>query len=138
MHPWTGFTFLSVNYSHFKHDSVQSEAPSEATDPCENVIKMAIIKEASEDIKIEETFRVKQEDRRGELRKRGEKKWRFTNKQNTKQKGFRVQSKTKETRTERLPHIHPWKDNNGTEHRCRYTQRVTSQQDTPGNNHRTI
>jgi len=73
MHPWTGFTFLSVNYSHFKHDSVQSEAPSEATDPCENVIKMAIIKEASEDIKIEETFRVKQEDRRGELRKRGEK-----------------------------------------------------------------
>ncbi|KAG1960241.1 gastrula zinc finger protein XlCGF8.2DB-like [Pimephales promelas] len=31
-------------------------------DPCDTIIKMALIKEETEDVKIEETFRVKEED----------------------------------------------------------------------------
>ncbi len=35
---------------------------SSLTDPCDTVIKMAFIKEESEDMKSEEAFRVKHED----------------------------------------------------------------------------
>ncbi len=45
--------FLSINYSHLKHNSVQRNLP---------FIKMAFIKEESEEMKIEEAFSVKEED----------------------------------------------------------------------------
>jgi len=62
--------------------------------------------------------------RRGELRKQGEDLIGDLLIKN-KTKKLWIQTKHKENSTERLPHVHPWKDNNGTEHRCRYTQRVT-------------
>ncbi len=46
------YLFLSVNYFNLKHDSVQTQLRS----------TMVFIKEESEDMKIEEAFRVKHED----------------------------------------------------------------------------
>ena len=57
------FIFLSVHCSHLKQDSVQThrKTPAEDTET-HTVIKMEFIKEESEDMKIEETFRVKHEE----------------------------------------------------------------------------
>ncbi len=51
-------------YSHIKYDTVSKhrKTPAEATEIHVNIIKMAFIKEESEDVKIEEAFGVKQED----------------------------------------------------------------------------
>ncbi len=50
--------FLYVNYSHLKQDKVSSHTEKKLS----GHTKMAFIKLESEDMKIEETFRVKHED----------------------------------------------------------------------------
>ncbi len=50
--------FLCVNYSHLKQDKVSSPTEKKPSGPT----KMAFIKLEHEDMKIEETFRVKHED----------------------------------------------------------------------------
>ncbi len=58
--------FLSGNYSHLKHDRLSKHREKLLVKQLRSVrltiIKMAFIKEESEDIKIEEVFSLKQED----------------------------------------------------------------------------
>ncbi len=73
--------FLSVILNRTKCSNTQKNSCWSDWDPWHTIIKMAFIKEESEDMKIEETFRVKHEDTETQtkmcLLKRSVKTWRL-------------------------------------------------------------
>ncbi|KTG02162.1 hypothetical protein cypCar_00047156, partial [Cyprinus carpio] len=61
---WFGFIILSLNSSHLKHECPNAEKlpGKQLRSTCHSIITMALIKEESEDIKIEDAITAKQED----------------------------------------------------------------------------
>jgi len=59
---YLGFIFISVDYFHFKDVKHREKTQVKMLRSTWHIIKMAFIKEESEEMKIEDTFRVKKED----------------------------------------------------------------------------